>query len=165
MLAIEGEQYGPYSTVMVKEMISGGQVKAEITYGWKQGMEQWQFLHSLSDFQQQTSAPVTPPPLPGMTPTVSAEVEKEVTGVVRPEEATVELNTATVEDLLSLPGIDLDLAQRFIDERTKRNGFTYFHEVRKVMNLQPHLFEKIRKTTTLKSLRSNVVGMGRVIDF
>ncbi|MEH7236385.1 helix-hairpin-helix domain-containing protein [Bacillus sp. JJ1562] len=165
MLAIEGEQYGPYSTGMVKEMISSGQVKAEVTYGWKQGMEQWRFLHSLSDFGQQTSAPMTPPPLPGMTTTETTEVENENVGFVRPQEGTLDLNTATVEDLLSLPGIDLKVAEKFIEERTKRTGFTHFHEVRKVMNLQPHQFEQIRKSTTLQPLRSNVVGRGRVIDF
>ena len=162
MLAIEGEQYGPYLTGIVIEMIRSGQVNPEVTYGWKQGMEQWSFLHSISDFGQQESSLMSPPPIPGMAP---AAVEKGHVDFVRPQEGTVELNTATVEDLLTLPGIDLNVAEQFIEERTKRNGFTHYHEVRKVMNIQPHQFEQIRKATTLQPLRSTGVGRGRVIDF
>lgn len=158
MLAIEGELFGPYSTGIVKEMIRSGQIKVDTTYGWKQGMEQWRFLESLPEFGQQTSATLTPPPLPEMTPTRNVNFAQQL-------EKVLELNTATVEDLLSLPGVDLNLAEKVIEERTNKNGFTNYHEIRKIMNLQPHQFEHIRKTTTLQPLRSNPIGMGRVIDY
>ncbi|MBM4763816.1 helix-hairpin-helix domain-containing protein [Bacillus sp. B15-48] len=158
LLAIEGKQYGPYSVEMIKEMISSGQVKQEVTYGWKLGMDQWLFLSDIDEFKQQ-SAPPTPPPLPDMA-TIGQKPASNPIPIQK-----VELNTASIEDLLALPGIDLSMAKRFTDERTKRNGFSSFTEVRELLNLQPHLFEEIRKSTLLKPIASNISGNGRMIDF
>ncbi len=155
MLAIDGQQYGPYSTQDVTEMIRNHQINVEVTYAWKQGMEQWEMLGNLSEFiQQAPSAP--PPPIPSNS---SKATERELLQ----EEQIIDLNQASIKDLLALPGVDLSSAQNFIEERARRNGFTTYQEVRTMLNVQPHEFEEIKQITTLKPL--SIGGSGRVIDF
>ncbi|MBD8067467.1 helix-hairpin-helix domain-containing protein [Bacillus sp. PS06] len=134
MLEIENEKFGPYPTETVIDMISGGQVEQDKTMAWKGGMEQGKVLSSISEFADV-------PPFERM-----------------------ELNNASIQDLLLLPGVDLKTAQHFIEERSKRNGFSHFNEVRDSLHLQPHQFEQVRKLTTLKPL-NKMPGRGRIIDF
>lgn len=168
MLGIEGEKYGPYTTEIVKDMIKGGQVVPDHTYVWKEGMAQWEILSSIPDFVQ---GHTTMPPLPTVHKRESSALNENENisdlGQEHPiinNNEQIELNNASLQELLLLPGIDLKTAQNFIEERTARNGFGDFNEVRASLNLQPHFFDQILKRTTLKPL-STIKGSGRVIDF
>ncbi|MCM3443106.1 GYF domain-containing protein [Metabacillus halosaccharovorans] len=155
MLAYDGQQYGPYTTQDVIGMIRSNQLNKDVTYAWKQGMEQWEIVGSLSAFTQQP--PSAPPPPISLN--VSKASEKELVQ----EEQIIDLNQASIKDLLGLPGVDLAIAQRFIEERVRRNGYTNYQEVRAMLNVQPHEFEEIKESTKLIALSTG--GTGRVIDF
>lgn len=48
MLALDGEQYGPFSSDEVRLMISDGQIDPGTTYIWKHGMEDWKLLKEIN---------------------------------------------------------------------------------------------------------------------
>ncbi|MCG3042558.1 helix-hairpin-helix domain-containing protein, partial [Streptomyces sp. S1A] len=52
----------------------------------------------------------------------------------------VSLNSATVEQLDTLPGIGPVIAQRIIDHRTERGGFSSVEELREVSGIGDAMF-------------------------
>jgi DNA uptake protein ComE-like DNA-binding protein len=149
MIAIEGKQYGPYDKQTIKHMIHSKQIKPEETYVWKRGMENWEILIDIEEFQDEI-LPI--PPAPSLPSKEKKLTEK------------VELNEASLEELLSLPGVNMEKARVFLEQRERKNGFHDYNEVREVLRVQPHQFEKIRATTKLKPIGSTT-NSGRVIDF
>lgn len=61
----------------------------------------------------------------------------------------VNLNTAGLGELDSLPGIGPTYAQRIIDYRSANGGFKTIEEVQKVKGIGPKTFEKIRDLITI----------------
>ena len=55
----------------------------------------------------------------------------------------VDPNTATIDELQSLPGVGAKMAQRIVDERTKR-AFTCVEDLRRVSGIGPKTLEKLR---------------------
>ncbi|MET0386257.1 MAG: helix-hairpin-helix domain-containing protein [Polyangiales bacterium] len=53
------------------------------------------------------------------------------------------LNDATVSDLVLLPGIGPKLAQRIVDERTRRGGFARVEELRSVKGVGPAVLARV----------------------
>ncbi|MCB0190995.1 MAG: helix-hairpin-helix domain-containing protein [Anaerolineae bacterium] len=58
--------------------------------------------------------------------------------------AVINLNTATVEDLDSLPGVGPAIAQRIIDYRESVGRFSSIDEITQVSGIGPATFEKIK---------------------
>jgi comEA protein len=58
--------------------------------------------------------------------------------------STVELNAASYEDLLALPGIGPVLAQRILDYRQAHGPFGRIEELVRVNGIGPKLLEKLR---------------------
>ena len=58
--------------------------------------------------------------------------------------ATVNLNTASKDELVALPGIGPSKAQAIIDYRTQNGPFKSVDEVRKVRGIGEKLFQQIR---------------------
>lgn len=56
----------------------------------------------------------------------------------------VDLNKATVNDLIALPGVGKMTAQRIVDYRVSNTKFTSIEELRKVKGIGPKKFEKIK---------------------
>jgi competence protein ComEA len=55
----------------------------------------------------------------------------------------LELNRASAEELALIPGIGPKLAQRIVDERTRRNGFTDLAQLRAVRGVGPKVWLRI----------------------
>jgi len=61
----------------------------------------------------------------------------------------ININTASLAELDTLPGIGPAFAQRIIDYREKQGGFTTIEEIQAVSGIGPKLFEKIKEKITL----------------
>lgn len=62
----------------------------------------------------------------------------------------IDLNTATLSELDSLPGIGPVYAQRIIDYRNSQGGFKSIEEVKKVKGIGDKTFEKFKDRITIK---------------
>lgn len=56
----------------------------------------------------------------------------------------IDLNKAALEDLIGLPGIGPELAQRIVDYRSKIGAFNSSEELRKVKGIGSRKFEALR---------------------
>lgn len=65
MVAVNGQQYGPYNMQQMQQMVQGGQLTRE-TYVWKQGMANWDMAGNVQELASLFGA--VPPPMPGMPP-------------------------------------------------------------------------------------------------
>jgi len=61
----------------------------------------------------------------------------------------VNLNTATIADLETLPGIGPAIAQRIIDFRSSNGGFRKVEDLLEVSGIGPKTFEKLRDHVTV----------------
>lgn len=61
MVAINGQQYGPYNMQQMRQMVQSGQISASVLV-WTQGMSQWAAAGNVPELSHLFAA--TPPPLP-----------------------------------------------------------------------------------------------------
>lgn len=76
--------------------------------------------------------------LPKKNPVILEEKNLKV------NEGKINLNTADLKELESLPGIGKELAQRILDYRLEQQGFSRIEELKKVKGIGPKTFEKIK---------------------
>lgn len=67
MVAINGQQYGPYNMQQMQQMAQSGQINAQVLV-WAQGMPQWAAAGSVPELAQFFAA--TLPPMPPVPPTL-----------------------------------------------------------------------------------------------
>jgi DNA uptake protein ComE-like DNA-binding protein len=82
--------------------------------------------------------------------------------------ASVDLNNATVDQLLTLPEFTLPSAEQFVAERQQRGGFQSVEQVAEFLNLKPDQADKLGRTTVLHPgprTSSSAPASGRVINF
>ncbi len=81
-----------------------------------------------------------PTPMPGALPAATAPAPDH----------RVNVNTASLAELDTLPGIGLTLAQRIIDERERHGPFTRVEDLPRVSGIGPTLLEKIRDLVSVE---------------
>ena len=80
--------------------------------------------------------------LAAMMPGIAAAVQ--ATQDQTPQKPTINLNTATVEQLATLPGIGPKTAERIIEYRTKAGGFKKIEELMNVKGIGEKTFLKLK---------------------
>ncbi|MNP50961.1 Helix-hairpin-helix motif protein [compost metagenome] len=107
------------------------------------------------------------PPVPPRAPTNPSDA-----GPARPDSApkqadpnskVVDVNTATLEELVEVLGIETIGAKRIIQQRDVVGGFKSVEQIGELLGLKPHHVEKLRQLATFTPLTSQAKG-GRVID-
>ena len=86
----------------------------------------------------------------GLTPEVIEKVTNEFTVKTPRQVIKVNLNDATIEELVSIQHIDYELAYEIIDQRTLREGFKNFDELTKVKDFPIDKIEIIKLYLSLK---------------
>lgn len=82
----------------------------------------------------------------------SSPYEPEVITVIQqivPDEMIININTATVDELMTLEGIGEVMAQRIIEYRENNNGFINTEEIMKVKGIGEAKYEKIKNFITV----------------
>ncbi len=79
----------------------------------------------------------------------------------------LDLNGATERELSSLPGVGPVLAKRAVAERAQRGGFGSVDEFGHILDLKPHVVERLRLLLTVgpRPAQTGAARTGRVIDF
>lgn len=65
MIAVNGQQYGPYNMQQMQQMVQNGQMNPQ-TYVWKQGMTNWDMAGDVPELASLFGT--VPPPMPGGMP-------------------------------------------------------------------------------------------------
>jgi len=69
----------------------------------------------------------------------------------KPQNAKININTASSAELQSLPRIGPKVAQRIIDYRTQNGGFKKIEEIMKVQGIGEKIFSQIKDLITVGS--------------
>lgn len=88
-----------------------------------------------------SKAPQTAPPVEEKAPAAESALEKEP--AAESTENAVELNSATVQELETLPGIGPVLAQRIIEYRETNNGFRSVEELMDIKGIGEKTYAKL----------------------
>ena len=89
--------------------------------------------------------------LVGVTPSAGAvpPAGPVATGAAAPAGGPINLNTATLADLDTLPGVGPVLAQRILDARDAQGGFTSVADLRKVDGIGDARYEQLKDLVTV----------------
>ncbi len=86
----------------------------------------------------------------GLTPEVIERITNDFTVKTPRKVQLINLNTATVEQLVTIQHIDYDLAHAIIEQRTLREGFKSFEELTKVKDFPVHKIDIIKLYLSLE---------------
>jgi len=86
----------------------------------------------------------------GLTPEVIERITREFTVKTPRQISKIDLNKATVEELVTVQHIDYDLAYNIIEQRTLRDGFKTLEELTKVKDFPIHKIDIIKLYLSLQ---------------
>lgn len=168
----EGNQLGPYDENAIKMLILTNQISTNNALLWRQGMSQWQPFSKVSEFNdilknspqknfnneksnQKTSKTIQANHITEKTNSSSFKNK-------------IDLNNTSLDELLTLPGVNLFEAKKILSEKAKKGYFKSYDEIQDFLSLKPHLFEKFKEYTIIShpNTTNNSLSAGkRVIDF
>jgi DNA uptake protein ComE-like DNA-binding protein len=122
------------------------------------GIDQNDYVTSTPD----SSFKMPPPPPSRKTPPPPpvSSAQSEI-----PVKSKLNLNKATVEDLMKVVGIDPVLAANIVVQREKVGGFSSFESFATTMQLQPHQIAKLKPTLIVEKVDAQQSEKpGRVLD-
>ncbi|WP_165861331.1 helix-hairpin-helix domain-containing protein [Paenibacillus paeoniae] len=171
MLAVAGQQYGPFELSVIREMVQIKQVRPENTHVWKPGMPDWIEFSKQPEMAALAAPSVSPPPLPTaqpvippVSPVANPSQDPLLATVGINDEAPVDFNQATEEHLQELPGIGIVGAKRILQERDVNGGFQSAEQVGEWLGLKPHQVDKLKKQTIFRPSATKQ-GSGRMVDY
>lgn len=107
-------------------------------------------LAALLEDGQQLNVPARTGALPpGPQPTAPFRVLPGTSPTSTPSADLLNINTATVEELASLPGIGPTTAQRIVDYRTENGPFARIEDIMNVAGVGPATFDSIQELITV----------------
>jgi DNA uptake protein ComE-like DNA-binding protein len=77
----------------------------------------------------------------------------------------VDVNTATVDELATLPGVTRSRARRAVKQRGERGGFASVDDFGEVVGLQPHEIVRLRRAATCSPRPRSQRRFGRRVDY
>ena len=172
MVAVAGQQRGPYNVETLLAMIQSRLIDPEAALVWCEKMDQWAALREVPEFRAAAPAkrppplvappagPTSAPPLPVASPP-GAPLPKSG----GPPGALVDLNTASFDQILSLPGMWVGAAAQVIEIRKQRGGFQSVDEVGHALDWPPHKVQRLAERAEVVELPRASLGAGRVVDF
>lgn len=84
------------------------------------------------------------------TAPLASQAAQEPVKVASVDVATININTATVKELQSLPGVGQVTAERIIAYRTEKGPFTAVDDLTKVKGIGKKSLEKIRELVSVE---------------
>ena len=172
MVAVAGQQNGPYNVETLRQMIQSRQIDPEAALVWCEKMDQWAALREVPEFRAAAPAkrppplvappagPNSAPPLPSASPPGAPPPQSG-----GPPGALVDLNTASFDQILSLPGMWVGAAAQVIEIRQQRGGFQSVEEVGHALDWPPHKVQRLAERAEVVELPRASLGAGRVVDF
>lgn len=178
MIAIAGQQYGPYQLAVIRDMVQTGQIQPATTHVWTAGMANWvEFLQQPEmEALVRPQAPAMPPvpPPPPVQPAAPAQptidtlfAEPVQAGNNSVDSVLIDFNQATEEQLQELPGIGIIGAKRIVQERGSIGGFQSAEQVGELLGLKPHQVNKLKSKAVFRPITITPIhrGGGRMVDY
>jgi DNA uptake protein ComE-like DNA-binding protein len=85
-----------------------------------------------------------------------------------PDRVLLDINTASVQQIVTLPDVGITLAEQAVSLREARGGFQSFEEFCEAMDLEPHIIDQIRPLVSVSppvQRSQKPDSPGRVIDY
>lgn len=170
MIAVDGQQYGPYDARTLKGMIRAKQIDPLVCLVWSEGMDYWAPMNQEARLQAAlgakpaaapAGAPPSPPPASVVASAPGSPSGEEQTGLV-------DVNNAGLDELLTLDPMTLEGAETILAQRASRLGFRRLEDVGEALRLQPHQVERLRGQVRFGEYRGGgpvTSARGRVIDY
>lgn len=173
-IAVAGKEYGPYNINEIEGLLLAEELNLSESLVWCEGMANWtpfmkvQEMAELMKSAKKVSLPPPPPTSVKMPPPLTTAPSLDnIEKTTIEDKSPVDLNNASMDDLLVLPGITIVKAKKIIDERNKRGGFKTIEDVGHFLDFQPHQVERLKEKAVLNSyqLKDVTSVKGRVVDF